>query len=195
MASACKRQATLRDWVPDKIGETTYGDIWRTVTQVVQWLVADAAVDTQRWKQLLERARLLADNDFDSVMGAFEHLQPEQFERHDRLLIWDALRHQTALCRRDTGKGRDTAPIVERLTRSRDLFQPTAVSDSSMWLFSHDAVFEIGDDESDWRVNEARLAPLRKDAVMSIWQQSGLKGIQGFRCQCGDASGHRLESR
>lgn len=145
-------------------------------------------------------ARMLGD-----LVERLGSLGPEQRNR-----VWDAisdwaetgpLDDQKVLLRERIRRSVLTRPSRLRPTdkASRDRArQAQALLDSSdpvlrhRWLFLRQWVEEssdeIQDDEVDYHGREKRIAQLRRDALLDVWQQKGLDGILDL-CRSGEASG------
>ena len=169
--------------------------------------VATVSEGWQAQRNAIELALDWSPHDVRTLGDLVERLEALNPEHRDR--VWDlifawndtgpgdeqkaALRERIrrrALTRRGRRRNLDDA-LQNRAREAYALLEPSDLVARHGWLFLHgwveESIDEIEDEEFDHHKREERIARQRRDALVEVRQQAGLKGILDL-CRSGEAS-------
>ena len=170
----------IREWMPDDrpCPDPSYGVI---VEQVAEWVVTDAGVDVQRWRDLVKNLpRVPVARRTDAINGLRLLADSASLDAAERCELWEQLRSESARHRRfsDALWALPSAE-VDALEEAGQRFQPGGSGEVHAWLFN-DHMPDLGDPSlrEDFARYESILEERRRAAVVEINSMNGLDGLR-----------------
>jgi excisionase family DNA binding protein len=168
----------FRDWGPD--GRAVLVSEW---LDYIHYL-AESAVDladehADRWAELVTRLSPLPPKDRDAIIAAFaRYVLDRNFEAQDRLNLWEKLREEIGRHRQfaeaDWSMADDTLKSLEVIAEE---LEPRETTERFGYLFDwHPSLPNV--DIRDFDAYEKELLELRKAAVKTTLETSGINGIR-----------------
>ncbi len=181
-----------RDWVTDA-PRVTNAEWFKAGREVAVRMIADAAQDAKRWRDVIKALPRLPPDLADTVIQSVSELKlPDA----PRAIIADALR--TLISRHRSFADAGWALEKERVDRLEELYrriEPSDVVTRVASLFAdHPALLEGR--ERDWEAYQQAIEAARGDAVRTVYAESGaagviaLAGAASHPLQVGVAAGH-----
>lgn len=156
-----------REWsVPDPEKTATHEQYDQQIRGVMNWLLKRVGPSPERWVDLLESIYHCPP---EYSLPVLSELEKRREQINDlNLLLWTALRHRLRLMRgaAPESKASKEIPYLERLYGN---FAPQILLDRIKWLFA--PAPEPEEWYTDFKVQEAKIAELRKDAILELWKE------------------------
>ncbi len=179
----------FRDWSPDD--RAVLVSEWLDyIHYLTQSAVDLAGEDSDRWAELVARLSPLPPKDRETMISAFaEYVSGRTFEVQDRLNLWERLRGEIGRHRQfseaDWSMDDDT---LRRLEAIAEELEPRETTERFGYLFDwHPSLPNV--DRRDFAAYEKELFELRKAAVQTTLDASGINGIRDLAGRS-KAAGH-----
>jgi hypothetical protein len=168
----------FRDWSPDSrsVLVSEWLDYIHYLTQNAIYLV-DGRSD--RWAELVTRLSPLPPKDRETVITTFAgYVSGRTFETRDRLSLWEKIREEIGRHRQFPEADWSMADdILKKLEAIAEELEPRETTERFGYLFDwHPSLPNL--DRTDFDLYEAELLKLRKAAVQSTLDASGIDGIR-----------------
>lgn len=172
------RGAEFRDWKPQERTTVTVAEWLDGVQILVGHLVADAADDTRRWRQILETLPSLPEADRGRIRAALSaRVEGGTLDHDGQEELWEDVRRLIAQHRaRSDSDGFLPVGELDALQEIEQALAPSEPVDRHRWLFARQLP-ELGDLRRSDPAYEAALRTSRIDAVREI-EESGFDAVR-----------------
>lgn len=172
----------FQGWKPAR-GPVLQVDYFATISDVVERCIEDAAADSGRWKNIIERFSDLPPNDRAAVVAALSDvLDDSNLLEGTSDVLWDSLRevvdrHRAFPEAKWSLPDEALAPLDDLISK----VQPRSTLQRHQWLFQdHMPRLEGFSWREDRNAFETALADRRRDAVLEIESEGGLDAVRAL---------------
>jgi len=165
-----------RTWALVPPETMTWAELFAEVSEIVTWIIADAAKGPGRWLDLVAHVDTLPPADRDRLLAAFEALDPDSLGDPGRRDMWRALVDLGAQHRQfPDADWAMPGDVVDRVEAVAAHFAPMSPVDLSVDLFDHrphlPSVDRLGPEY------DGALRTARQDAARAVLDAEGVPGL------------------
>jgi hypothetical protein len=168
---------SYRDWAAGWTGTVSRKDHDLFLAQITDVVISLAEAEPARWPELLDHIGHLHSAGLAKITKALEHCADSGASGEARTAIWEKLRKLV----QDHTYFHDAWWVLppdelEKLTALKDKYAPADLVATSIYLFADDGHMD-GDKAEPYEKKQERRSLVRRTALRSIWNATGLATI------------------